>query len=398
MSYYDMPSKKVNTAQTIRTELPVHALGMPELTEMEDILENAPESNEGEGVAVQDTVGQTIERSEIRYELPAPPEEVIVDMTPVGIPSAASRVIVLPDPKHIISLASSGLLVSVETHVYTGVTQNKEASAKVTADNKASRDAAKVVQNLFSHCPEHKAIIDYRTRIYNWSQSIGYDWAGKLRYIPQLLRQQFQDEYAVHKAEFDRLSDEFVSVYETSITAAAMSQGALFNKGAYPSKAGLRQRFSCEMFPMTIPVGDFREDLFQESAEELKRHYEKQAARIVEDMMGEASTRLQTLMSQISNACTDRSTMTDANGKKARSAKVYETTVDKAKAIGAVVRSINITNDPDLEEAARRFEEVMGKVSFNDLRESALIRHETKEEVDKLLPLLSKFAPLEGGY
>ena len=380
---YEMPSKKtVERSETAATpapapltvptptyELPHHALGMPEVTEMEDVLENAPEV-----------------------------ERILSEEPPVTYVPAPPALIVLPDPKHVISLASSGMLVCVETHVYTGITQNKEESAKVTANNKAAKDAAKVVQNLFSHSAEHKAIIDYRTRIYNWSQSIGYDWAGKMRYIPALVRQQFQDEYAVHKKEFDRLADEFVAAYEILVTQAAFTQGDMFNRAAYPLKAGMRQRFSCDMFPMPIPANDFREELFKESAAELKSFYEKQAARIVHDMTMDATGRLMELMSQISNACTDRSNMTDANGKKARSAKVYETTVDKAKAIGAIVRSINIIGDPELEEAARRFDAVMSKVSFNALRESPLTRHETKEEVDKLLPLLSKFAPLEGGY
>ena len=306
--------------------------------------------------------------------------------------------IVLPDPKHIISLASSGMLVSVETHIYTGITQNKEESAKVTANNKASKDAAKVVQNLFSHSKEHKAIVDYRTRIYNWSQRIGYDWAGKLRYIPALLRQQFQTEYALHEKVFYRLVDEFVDAYDILVTQAAFTQGDMFNRAVYPLKGTLKSKFSCACFPMPVPLNDFREELFKESAEELKGFYEKQTARIVEQMMADAASRLMELMSQISNACTDRTNMTDTNGKKARSAKVYEVTVDKAKAIGAIVRSINIIGDPELEEAARRFEEVMGKVSFNDLRESPLMRHETKAEVDDIMGMMGKFAPLSGTY
>ena len=112
---YEMPSKKtVERSETAATpapapltvptptyELPHHALGMPEVTEMEDVLENAPEV-----------------------------ERILSEEPPVTYVPAPPALIVLPDPKHVISLASSGMLVCVETHVYTGITQNKEESVK----------------------------------------------------------------------------------------------------------------------------------------------------------------------------------------------------------------------------------------------------------------------------
>ena len=304
----------------------------------------------------------------------------------------------LDAPKYMISLASSACYVMVETHIYTGVTQNKKESAKVTAANKAASNAAKVQQYLFANVPEHKAIVDYRARIYNWSQREGWDGAGgSIRIIPMIEWDRFLKEYEAHRAEFYRLVAEFLAVYSLRVTAAAMTQGDLFDASLYPKPEIMAKKFSCELIPMDVPKGDFVNGLFAECAADLKAHYERKAAELISNIAQESAQRLIEVAEQISAACTevDKSIPLAEGEKKPRAKKIYEVTVNKAKGIGKTLRCMNITNDPALAEAIDRFDAVMAKVTFNDLRESAYERSVVKAEVDDLL---SKFKPLGGNY
>lgn len=291
----------------------------------------------------------------------------------------------LPASRHIISLASSAFLALVETHVYTGTKQNAEASAEVTTAKKADKKSAKVLQYLFSACPEHKAIIDYRQRIYNWSKKVGYDWAGNIRLIPQTEKQALLDEFKVHETEFKRLVAEFKRVYPDAITAAAFSQGDMFNRADYPLVDTLDSKFSCALLPMDIPMGDFRESLFQECAEDMKAHYERQASKMLDRMMEEISERLISIAGRVSHACTDVSGEVDANGKPRRAKKIYDGTVQEAKAIVATIRCLNITGNERLTEAANRMEAALTDVTTDGLKDSAYLRSQVKEQVDGML-------------
>ena len=54
----------------------------------------------------------------------------------------------LTKPKHIISLATSCVLVSVETHVWNATVTSREISDEVTTAKKADRDSGKFMKNL----------------------------------------------------------------------------------------------------------------------------------------------------------------------------------------------------------------------------------------------------------
>lgn len=306
--------------------------------------------------------------------------------------------IALDAPKYMISLASSACYVLIETHIYTGVTQNRKESAKVTAAANAASNAAKVQQYLFANVPEHKNIVDYRARIYNWSQREGWDGAGgAIRIIPMIEWDRFLKEYEAHRVEFYRLVGEFLAVYSMRVTAAAMTQGALFDASLYPKPEVLAKKFSCELIPMDVPRGDFVNQLFEESAADLKAHYERKASELIANIAQESAARLIEVAEQISAACTevDKSAPLPEGEKKPRAKKIYEVTVNKAKGIGKTLRCMNITGDQTLADAIDKFDAVMSKVSFNDLRESAYERSIVKAEVDDLL---TAFKPLRGGY
>lgn len=73
----------------------------------------------------------------------------------------------LEDIKPQVSLATSGMLVTVEVSVYSGTKQNQSVSDEVTTAKRADKSAGKFTQHLFADNPDHKRVVNYRQTIYN---------------------------------------------------------------------------------------------------------------------------------------------------------------------------------------------------------------------------------------
>ena len=117
----------------------------------------------------------------------------------------------LEKPKHLISLASSALVVHVEVNVWTATKQDKAISNEITTAKRASADAGKFTQNLLSNSAEHKALLNYRQTIYNWVKRRTYPWDGASMYLPTFDVEKFKAEYDAHRATFMTLVEEFIT-------------------------------------------------------------------------------------------------------------------------------------------------------------------------------------------
>jgi hypothetical protein len=292
-------------------------------------------------------------------------------------------------PNHLISLASSAQLVTVEVNVWTATKQDKQISNEVTSAKNASTDAGKFTKNLLSNSPDHKALLNYRQTVYNWLQRCTYDWAGSVRLLPTFSIERFMKEWSAHEVEFNKLLDNFIAKYPTIVSDAAFKQGDMFNRSEYPEPEDIRRRFRLKLFVTKVPENDFRSGgIATAIADDLEQHYNNQIEEIVNKSMVDASERLVEIASRISNACTEASP--DEDGKIKRK-KVYETTISQARDICETLRHFNLTNNQQLESARAQLEEALSGVTLEDLRESSYVRSTVKDSVDDML---NKFKPL----
>ena len=126
----------------------------------------------------------------------------------------------LAQPQHLISLATSALIVSVDVNVWTATKQDRAISNEVTASKNASADAGRFTKNLLSNSPDHKALLNYRQTVYNWLQRSTYDWAGSMRLLPVVNLERFKREYEQHEKAFAALLDKFIVAYPSIISSS----------------------------------------------------------------------------------------------------------------------------------------------------------------------------------
>lgn len=296
-------------------------------------------------------------------------------------------------PRHLISLASSALIVSVDIKTWTATKQDKSISNEVTTSKNADADAARVTKVLLSHSPEHKALLNYRQTVYNWLQRETYDWAGSMRLLPTYKLESFKKQFNDHMAAFNALLDKFLAAYPGLISDAAFKQGGMFNRSEYPEVQDVRRRFSMKLFTHAVPENDFRCSISQVLADDLKEHYEAQTQEIVGGVMADLTKRLTTYATRLRNACEEVQAEANEEAKsgKAKRRKIYESTFDNVKGMVDMIRNFNLTNDADLTDAANKLEAILATRSLSDLRDSAVARADTRDDLNDIL---SKFAPI----
>jgi len=294
----------------------------------------------------------------------------------------------LTKPQHITSLASSCVLVSVESHVWNATVTSREISDEVTAAKKADRDSGKFMKNLLAKNHEHKAVLNYRQTIYNWVQRATYDWAGSQRLLPVINLARFHKEYAEHEAKFNELVDDFLNKYPSIVANMAFVQGDMFDRSEYPDVSELRRKFSVNLVQSEVPTGDFRCEIAQELVDDMAKHYNRQAKRMVEDILSKQSEQLVEVMKSISYCCETEVVQGNNGELKVRRRKLYDSTLERANELCETFRKFNLTDDSKLEDARASLEKVLSGLSVEELRNSDTKRVVVKEEIDDIL---SKF-------
>jgi hypothetical protein len=294
----------------------------------------------------------------------------------------------LSKPKHITSLSTSCVLVSIESHVWNATVQDRQISEEVTSSKRADKDAGKFVKNLLAKNAEHKAVLNYRQTIYNWAQRCTYDWAGSQRLLPVANLTKFHTEYRDHVLKFQTLVDDFLDKYPSIVSNMAFVQGTMFDRDEYPDVSELRHKFSIDLIQSEVPTGDFRCTIAQDLVDDMSKHYERQALRLVEDILSKQTNQLVEIMKSISYCCETETVIDDKGEVKVRRRKLYDSTLDRARELCETFKKFNLTADPKLEEARARLADLLDGVEIEKLRNSDTQRVVIKEGIDDIL---SKF-------
>jgi len=296
----------------------------------------------------------------------------------------------LTKPEHLISLASSAVLVSVDISVWSATKQDRGISDEVTTAKNADKSAGRYVKNLLANHPKHKAVVNYRQTVYNWLQRRTYRWNQSQNLLPSVDVPKFKQEYHEHQIAFHALVDSLTSDYDSIVSDMAFKQGTMFNRNDYPTKEQVASKFSLNLYVSEVPMNDFRCGIAQDIADDLFNTYKKQAHGIIESIAQEQSERMVEVMESISHCCgIDES---EVNGEiRTKRRKIYDTTIQKALEMCESFKRFNLKNDSDLEQARASLEKVLRGVKAEDIRDSDAVRHHVKEGIDDILSKFGSF-------
>lgn len=299
----------------------------------------------------------------------------------------------LQKPKHLISLASSAVLVSVDVNVWSATKQDRSISNEVSDAKRADRNAGKYTKHLLADHPKHKAIVNYRQSIYNWTKRRTYRWNDANDLLPSIDVPKFKQEFGEHQLAFSKLVDEFLNSYGSIVSDMAFKAGDMFNRSDYPTVDELQAKFGVHLYVSEVPMSDFRCGIASDIADDLFETYSRQAENIVTEVMLAQKTRFVEVMQSISHCCGyDELGVDDNTGEtKIRKRKIYDTTIQKALEMCETFKGFNLSDDPELEEARASLERALADVDAKGIRESDAVRTAVKEDVDSILSKFSSF-------
>jgi hypothetical protein len=291
---------------------------------------------------------------------------------------------ILKKPDHVVSLATSGILVNVEVSVWTGTKQDREISDEVTQAKKADRDAGRFVKKLLAGVAEHKAVLNDRQTWYNFVERETYPWSGRWRFLPTQRIVGFMKQVEERQANTQNLKDKFSQVYATAVANEAFVQGDMFKESDYPPVDEVMSCFKVRVFTAEVPVGDFRCQISNDLANDLARHYESQAKELVQDIYQKQVEQMVDVMKSLSHCCDTETVMEDGQLKVKRR-KLYDTTLQRAQELCETFKEFNVTQDTRLEQARAELERVVSGLSIETLRNSDTTRVVVKESVDDIM-------------
>jgi hypothetical protein len=308
-----------------------------------------------------------------------------------------------------ISIASSAMIGSLNISVWEARKLDKNTQAEVLANKGAkSRRAATVSKHLFSECPSLEAIKTLRGEARVWFNNATLPWddnGGRLITTAQYLR--VMEQAAKYEQRFNDLLNVFVNVYGTEISKQAFEMGALFDRSEYPPVSEVRGKFRFVLSVSPVPLaGDFRVDIGNEAAAQLKAQYERALAERVSGAVADTWQRVKAQVEWVHERMTavlehdpdavEEIPTTDDNGvvvsveiKKKRRPKLYDSMLEQGLELCAMLRDLNVTNDPRLEAARQDLETALTRVDIDSLKESTELQRATKSAMQDIL---DKFA------
>lgn len=298
----------------------------------------------------------------------------------------------LQKPTSVVSLATSAVLVSIDVNIWSATKQDRVISSEVTSRKKAVDSAGKFTKNLLAGNQQHKDLHNYRQTIYNWLKRKTFRWNDSQDLLPVIDLETFKAEYNDHEKEFYRLLDNFMMRYQSIVSDMAFAQGDMFNRDDYPIPEQVRAKFGINLYVSEVPSHDFRCQISNDIASDLKQQYEQQAERIVENVLSQQITRITEVMESISHCCGEQTVTDTKTGEtKTKKRKIYDTTITKAKELCKTFQGFSpVSNEQSdrLLEVVKRLSSTLNGVDIESLRDSDVVRDKVKSDVDDIL---SKF-------
>ena len=298
----------------------------------------------------------------------------------------------IQQPNHIISLATSAVLVSVDVNVWSATKQDRVISDEVTTLKNADASAGRFVKNLLADDIHHKKVSNYRQTIYNWLKRSTFRWNNSQDLLPVANLEKFKVEFAEHEMEYYRLLDNFLLNYQSIVSDMAFKQGDMFSQDDYPSVDEVRNKFGIRLYVAEVPSHDWRCSISDDIAGDLKQQYEMQAEQIITGIVNDQVARITEVMESISHCCGVIEKQDGTTGEVIiKKRKIYDTTIEKAKELCDTFKKFKpIDNEISnkLSEVVVKLENALNKVDTKSIRESDAVRDKVKSEVDDIL---SKF-------
>lgn len=285
-------------------------------------------------------------------------------------------------------IQNNSVLIDLNISVWTGRKLDKKVSDEIDASKNTKTRAGNYHKHLLAGTAKLENLQKLVGNIRNWHYTQTLPWSdGGSRLLPMKNFFDYKAQLNKFESEFEQTVNDFLREYPNLVAAAAFQLGALFDRAEYPDANELRDKFRFKYAFCPVPAsGDFRVD----SGEETKRELEEQYNKFYEDKLNSA---MKDAWGRLHNSLTHMSTMladlpeprVNKKGEENFTRPFRDTLISNALEMCGLLTKLNVTDNPELEQARKQLEQVIAGVNVDDLRRSDEKRKEVKARVDEIL-------------
>jgi hypothetical protein len=275
-------------------------------------------------------------------------------------------------------IGSNAMLVDLNISMWTGRKMDKKVSEEIDATKSTKARAGNYHKKLLAGSDKLEKVQKIATAVRTWNYQQTLPWSdGGSRLLPMKSFFDYKATLGNFENQYNQAVEDFLVEYPQLVSSSAFTLGDLFDRGEYPTAEELRGKFRFKYVFCPVPdAGDFRIDVEEQAKNELQQQYKDYYESKLADAMKDAWDRLHETLTHLS----DRMDYTDENKKK-----FWDSTITNASELCSLLTSLNITNDPKMEQMRQKLEKALSGVDASDIRESEAIRTSVKSKVDEIL-------------
>lgn len=279
------------------------------------------------------------------------------------------------------SISERALLVSLNISQWTARRLDRKETRSLNARHGLTVEAARVNKNLLPMAAE----LD---RVHQTTAAIRKEFAK--RTLPWTLEgvcilnaeayMDFSQEVTRWQNDWYSAVDGFIDAYPQYRKEAELMLGTLFDADDYPEAESLRKRFAFSIRFLPMPeAGDFRIDIGDEAVAALRERLEADVQKSVGEAMQVAWQRVHDVVSKAHERLSNPENI------------FRDSLVENARELCAILPSLNITKDPELEKARQQIERSLCKHEPATLRDDTAVRADVADQMKDVMSKMAGF-------
>jgi hypothetical protein len=270
------------------------------------------------------------------------------------------------------------MLVELRISTWTARKRDNDTTEEVNKAKKADSDAGSVYKYLMAGSDHLKKIEKYAAKCRAWNNQQTLPWMKGVGLLPMENFFAYRDQLGTMESNFNTLVDDFIKVYPSLVSAQAFKLGDYFRADEFPDAETLPRRFKFEYNFLPVPEkGDFRIKCEERVRQDLAEQYDKMFNQKLAEAMREPWERLHEVLTHMTERLTDAP---DGTRNIFR-----DSIVNKPLELCGLLSKLNVTKDPQLEEARRMLEIALSGIDAEDLRKLPSARAELKSSVESII-------------
>ena len=276
------------------------------------------------------------------------------------------------------SISSSAMRVGLSISAPTMRKMDKKATREVISHNNARKGSANVSKKLImSNAHEDMTRLIAQIRAFHREQTVPWGDLGD-RLVSNQNLIDYKNNMAQLEDEFWDGAQQILADYPQAVAQAQLQLGDMFNESEYPSVEVLRRKFKFSLVFEAVPdVGDFRVDIGNQAASEMREQYKQVLSDRINAVHQDLAERLAEPLQRMSKG------LDYHEGEKPSGFR--DTLVDNVLSIVDLMRSCNLNGNAHIAGIQQDLRDTLKGVTPDGLRRDPNLRADTKRKVDAII-------------